>query len=163
MQKNEKIIKARDTLLDEARALIISVSDDDAKPDIGSSPFWRASNGTIYIYTSELSSHVRSLLKGNEARFLFIEDEEKSQTIWARVRIKFEANCTVIERKTPQFEDIMSHMKPHFGATMDLISQFQDFHLIEICPTKGVLVTGFASAYEVSGPHFTILEKLSKS
>ena len=46
---------------------------------------------------------------------------------------------------------------------MDLIQQFSDFHLLQITPQDGVLVTGFAAAYKVQGPFFTISEHLSKT
>ena len=49
------------------------------------------------------------------------------------------------------------------GPTMDLIKQFTDFHLLQITPIEGVLVTGFAAAYKVDGPQFTISEHLSKT
>ena len=42
---------------------------------------------------------------------------------------------------------------------MDVIREFSDFHLCEIKPLVGVLVTGFGSAYDVSGVDLKLSEK----
>ena len=90
-------------------------------------------------------------------------DESVSQNIWARVRISFTAEVTQIKRDDDRFEPMMDRMQDYLGATMGLIRRFSDFHLFRIIPDEGVLVTGFAAAYSVSGPQFTITEHLSKS
>ena len=159
----EKVTVARDELLANAQTILISVDVSDAEPQIGSSPFIRDDEGHFYIYTSDLSAHVQGLLKGANARFLIIADESKSQNIWARVRLNFTADYRIIERNSPEFEQIIPMMEDALGATMTLIKSFKDFHLIKITPTIGTLVTGFASAYNISGPSFTIGDQLRKS
>ena len=106
---------------------------------------------------------MQGLLKGANARFLIIADESKSQNIWARVRLNFTADYRIIERNSPEFEQTIPMMEDALGATMSLIKSFKDFHLIKITPTTGTLVTGFASAYNITGPSFTIGDQLRKS
>ena len=163
MSDVKKVIKARDQLLDGARTLLVAVSADDGVPEMGSSPFWRDQAGCFYLYSSELASHVRSLLSGNNARFLLITDEGQSQNIWARVRIQFEADVAVIDRQSAHFQQIADEMVPHFGPTMGLIRQFRDFHMFKITPKKGLLVTGFAEAFHVAGPTFDLKEQVVRS
>ena len=163
MSNIEKVTMARDDLLSSARALLITVDHAQGAPDIGSSPFWRDEEGCFYIYTSQLSSHVRGLCEGRQARFLIIADESHSQNIWARVRLNFQSDYQVIERGSDAFYQIMPHLEEAFGPTMSLIKSFTDFHLFKITPTKGTLVIGFASAYSVSGPSFTISEQVKTS
>lgn len=156
MSDIEKIEKAKDALLQKAQTLFVSVTGDDGMPDFGTSPFLRDEAGHFYIYTSELSAHVKALIAGNEARFMLIADEAASQNLWARVRVKFTAHREVIERGSPAFHAIADKMEPKFGPTMALIRQFSDFHMVKITPISGLIVTGFASAYSVTGPDFTI-------
>ena len=79
----KNVLKKRDWLLASAKTLGISVLvDEEDVPfaDMGYAPFIRADN-YFYIYSSHLSSHIRALINGSEARFLLIEDEEKSPNI----------------------------------------------------------------------------------
>ena len=163
VSKLEKIAQSRDALLKTARTLTVCVTGADGTPDLGTSPFIRDDAGCFYIYTSQLSSHVRALLAGQPAHFMVIADESTSQNIWARVRIKFDAEVQIIARDSQDFNDIAAKMADPFGPTMALIKDFSDFHMIKLTPQKGVIVTGFASAYEVEGPHFTIGAQLVKS
>lgn len=163
VSKLEKIAQSRDALLNTARTLTVCVTGADGTPDMGTSPFIRDDMGCFYIYTSQLSSHVRALLSGQPAHFMVIADEAVSQNIWARVRVKFDAQVTVIDRNSQDFHDIAAQMAEPFGPTMALIKEFTDFHMIKLTPQKGVIVTGFASAYEVAGPEFTIGAQLVKS
>ena len=163
VSKLEKIAQSRDALLKTARTLTVCVTGADGTPDLGTSPFIRDDAGCFYIYTSQLSSHVRALLAGQPAHFMVIADESTSQNIWARVRIKFDAEVQIIARDSQDFNDIAAKMADPFGPTMALIKDFSDFHMIKLTPQKGVIVTGFASAYEVEGPHFTIGAQLIKS
>lgn len=163
VSKLEKIAQSRDALLKTARTLNVCVTGADGTPDMGTSPFIRDDVGCFYIYTSQLSSHVRSLISGQPAHFMVIADESVSQNIWARVRVKFDADIEVIERNSQDFSNIAAKMAEPFGPTMALIKDFTDFHMIKLTPKKGVIVTGFASAYEVEGPEFTIGAQLVKS
>ena len=159
----KKVINARDQLLARAQTLLVAVSSEAGVPEMGSSPFWRDEAGCFYIYTSELARHVRSLIKGHKAQFLLITDEQASQNIWARVRIHFDADTEVIDRNSAHFAKVAEEMTAQLGATMALIIQFRDFHMIKITPKKGLLVTGFAAAYDVEGTGFDIKEQVTRS
>ncbi|MGC6485277.1 MAG: pyridoxamine 5'-phosphate oxidase family protein [Candidatus Puniceispirillales bacterium] len=166
MSDVKKVEAARDKLLATARTVIVTTAlpeEEGGGPDLGFSPFYRDDEGHFYIYTSHLAAHVRALLKGAPVKFMLAADESVSQNIWARVRVSFTADVTQIKRDDDRFEPMMDTMQDHLGATMGLIRQFGDFHLFRIIPEQGVLVTGFAAAYSVSGPQFTITKHLSNS
>lgn len=166
MSDLKKVEAAKEKLLNTARTVIVTTAlpeDEGGGPDLGFSPFYRDEDGHFYIYTSHLSAHVRALLQGAPVKFMLAADESVSQNIWARVRISFTAEITQIKRDDDRFEPMMDRMQDYLGATMGLIRRFSDFHLFRIIPDEGVLVTGFAAAYSVSGPQFTITEHLSKS
>lgn len=164
---DEKLIKkaqtAKENLLSSAQTIGISIlsQSEDGKllPDIGFAPFIQK-QGCFYIYSSHLSSHIRSLLAGQPAQFFLIADEGISQNIWARVRLKFYAQTRQIARDDADFDPILDAIGAAHGPVIDLIRNFTDFHLFEISAERGVLVTGFAAAFEVEGPSFDIVAHL---
>ena len=165
MSDIKKVEKARYSLLSTARTMTIATITGEGASEIetGFSPFARLDDGSFVIYTSRLSAHVRALLAGNPAQFTIIQDEEQAANIWARHRLKFTASWQEIPRDDERFSTYCALIGAMSGPTMDLIKQFTDFHLLQITPIEGVLVTGFAAAYKVDGPQFTISEHLSKT
>lgn len=161
----KNVLKKRDQLLTTAKTLGISVLVDEENSlvaDVGHAPFIRK-DGCFYIYSSHLSAHVRALVKGAGAQFFLIEDESVAQNIWARVRVKFSAEVSELSRHDPRFSGLCDDIGALHGPVMEMIRNFTDFHLFEIKPEQGVLVTGFAQAFSVNGPTFELTEHLSKS
>ena len=161
----KNVLKKRDQLLTTAKTLGISVLVDEENSlvaDVGHAPFIRK-DGCFYIYSSHLSAHVRALIKGAGAQFFLIEDESVAQNIWARVRVKFSAEVSELSRHDPRFSGLCDDIGALHGPVMEMIRNFTDFHLFEIKPEQGVLVTGFAQAFSVNGPTFDLTEHLSKS
>lgn len=158
----DTIKQSRDRLLRTARTLHMAVwyeDDNGTHLEQGQAPFIRDGKH-IYIYASELSAHIRGILAGGTASFLLIEDEASAQNIWARKRIKFSANITEISRKDADFSIICDNIADAHGNVMSLIREFSDFHLFQITPKQGVLVTGFAAAYQLEGENFEIKAQL---
>ena len=167
-RKIELAQKACLQLIEQAQTLMISVSDGSASlsdktgPETGFAPFIRDA-GHFIIFTSHLSAHTRLLLAGGKARFMLVEDEAKAKNIWARIRLSFEAEVIEIDRENSDFDRLCDKLAAAHGQVMDIIRPFTDFHLFQITPHTGRLVTGFASAYAVSGPDFSIQAHLTKS
>ena len=159
----KKAEKLRDELLTSAQTLGITILSPSKEgidqPDIGFAPFIRH-EGCFYIYSSELSSHIRSLIAGQAVQFFLIADEGGSQTIWARVRMKFTADVLELDRNAHEFHLILDKIGKSHGPVMELIREFADFHLFKITPIKGSLVTGFAAAFAIEGIEFAITEHL---
>ena len=83
-EKN-KIEKVKSKLIDACKSLVITVSDND-HPDIGYAPYIYKDN-YFYIFSSELSSHIKLLINKKVGTFMLIKDEQETKNIWARVRI----------------------------------------------------------------------------
>ncbi|MEC8539123.1 MAG: hypothetical protein VXY51_05255 [Pseudomonadota bacterium] len=152
----------RDSLIGSARTVLMAAPSNAEIPEMGVTPFVRH-DGATYIYPSRLSAHVRAILESGEGAFLFIEDENVAQNIWARKRIKINAHITEIERKSEIFETVCDLFSDRHGPTMSLIRDFTDFHLLRLQPTDGVMVLGFAKAYRLSGPELAVSEHLRSS
>lgn len=154
---------ARDELLRSARTLLMSAPGTDRDlPEMGVTPMVRH-DGSIYIYPSRLSAHVRAMLTAGKAAFLVIEDESSAQNIWARNRIKFDAELHEINRENENFNVICDVFATAHGPTMNLIRDFTDFHLLRLQPTSGVMVLGFAKAYRLAGEELRVTAHLRSS
>ena len=159
----KKAEKLRDKLLSSAQTIGISIltptAEGQGMPDIGFAPFIRL-EGSFYIYSSDLSSHIRSLIAGQPVQFFLIADEGSSQNIWARVRLKFRASVEELSREDAAFDSLLNSIGDKHGPVMDLIRSVTDFDLFKITPERGNLVTGFAAAFEVEGADFEITTHL---
>ena len=149
----------RDRLLAEARTVLMAAPGEDAMPEMGVTPVVRM-NGALYIYPSRLSAHVRAVLAAGKAALMVIEDESKAQNIWARKRLKFDAELVEIERNSDEFNEICDAFAATHGPTMGLSRDFSDFHLLRLRPFSGVMVLGFAQAYRLSGEALDVTEHL---
>ena len=149
----------RDRLLAEARTVLMAAPGGDAMPEMGVTPVV-SMNGAFYIYPSRLSAHVRAVLAADKAAFMVIEDESKTQNIWARKRLKFDSELVEIDRNSEEFNSVCDVFAHTHGPTMGLIRNFSDFHLLRLRPCGGVMVLGFAQAYRLSGEALHVTEHL---
>lgn len=145
-------------LIENNNSIIISVNEDDVT-DLGYAPYIFYEN-YYYIFVSELSTHVKLLLKKNVGTFMIINDETNSQNIWARIRLKFSAKIEVIIRDSEDFGIICEKIRYKHGKTMNLIKQFSDFHLIKIIPSRGTFISGFGNAFNLEGQYLNVINKI---
>ena len=153
--------RQRDRLLAQKTILLTARGEFD-QPEMGVTPFIQHGDA-LFIYPSRLSAHVRAVLARGQGQFLLIEDEQAAQNIWARVRLKFDADIDEIARQDTLFAPLCDAFAVAHGPTMGVIRDFTDFHMLRLRPRSGVLVTGFARAYRVEGADFTITEHLKNS
>ena len=156
-EKN-KIQKVKTKLIDACKSLVITVADNDY-PDIGYAPYIYQDN-YFYIFSSELSSHIRLLINKKVGTFMLIKDEKDTKNIWTRVRMKFQAKVSIIKRNVTDFQEITDIISNKHGNTIDIIREFKDFHLIKITPKQGTIITGFGSAYNLIGRSLEVTSKI---
>ena len=156
-EKN-KIEKVKLKLIDTCKSFVITVMNND-HPDIGYAPYIYRDN-FFYIFSSELSSHIRLLINKKVGTFMLIKDERDTKNIWARVRMKFQAKVSIIRRNVPEFQEITDIISIEHGNTINIIKQFKDFHLMKIIPTQGTIITGFGSAYNLIGKSLEVKSKI---
>jgi len=149
----------RDALIGSTRTVLMAAPGNAGIPGMGVTPFVRH-DGATYIYPSRLSAHVRAILESGEGAFLFIEDENAAQNIWARKRLKFDSELIEIKRNSDEFNSVCDAFADTHGPTMGLIRDFSDFHLLRLRPLGGVMVLGFAQAYRLSGEMLDVTEHL---
>ena len=159
--KRDSVEAGRDQLL-QLQTLYLAIDSAGKVPEMGVSPFIRRADG-LYIYSSQLSPHVRDLIDQGEATCMLCADERDCQNIWARNRMKFSVKALEITREDGGFDKLCNDFILAHGRTMNLIRNFTDFHMIRLTPQKGVLVLGFAMAFIVSGTNFDITAHISKA
>ncbi|BAZ65413.1 pyridoxamine 5'-phosphate oxidase-related FMN-binding protein [Fischerella sp. NIES-4106] len=89
---------------------------------------------------------------------MLIEDEDKTEQIFARHRLTFECTATLIERDSDIWQEIMNNFHASFGEIMEVLSGLQDFRMFKLTPKEGRFVIGFGAAYFISGDNLNQLK-----
>lgn len=104
----------------------------------------------IYIYVSGLSAHTQNLTATNRASVLFIEDESKTQQIFARMRLSYDCRAVLLERESEQWKAIAQQFEDRFGNIVEVMRGLADFRIFQLQPQSGNFVVGFGAAYKVN-------------
>lgn len=108
----------------------------------------------FYIFISDVAKHAQNLRKRPNASLLFIEDESKTEQIFARKRISLQCLSQMIKREEAKFEAVMAVFKTKFSADMvSMLMRMQDFNLYELSTDYGEATFGFGEAYSIGGEH----------
>lgn len=132
------------------QTLQLATVDAAGKPNVSYAPFAMLDDG-YYVLISQIAKHARNLLENPQVSLMMIEDESLSKTLYARKRLTFEADVTVVERTTDKWQDAIAALKARFGDIVDGLSGLEDFTLFRLSPTQGLFVKGFGQAFQVSG------------
>ena len=163
MTKNElDDLYAERNRLFETGTILIAATSQENYPEMGVTPYVRH-EGDFYIYPSHLASHVRAMLDRGIAQFMVIEDEASAQNIWARHRVKFTAKIDDVPRGEGLFALLCDKFSEQHGPTMGVIRDFSDFHMLRLTPISGIMVLGFARAFELRGHTLEIVAHLKKA
>ncbi|MDY6786003.1 MAG: pyridoxamine 5'-phosphate oxidase family protein [Cyanobacteriota bacterium] len=157
MSDREKLAKVQaeyEAFITEFESAVVATVGADGKPHASYAPFVMDEGKNIYIYISELAAHAQNLLVNPQASVLLVEDETKTQQIFARRRLNYECTATLIDRETPQWEEMLDRFQERFGQTIDLLRGLTDFRLFQLTPTEGRFVIGFGAAYGIEGENF---------
>ncbi|ARP39945.1 heme utilization protein HutZ [Vibrio syngnathi] len=134
----------------ERRTLQLATVDQDGRPNVSYAPFVQNQEG-YFVLISDVARHARNLKANPQVSLMMIEDEESSKQLYARKRLTFDAQASVVERETELWTQVISQMQERFGEIIDGLSQLQDFSLFKLKAEKGLFVKGFGQAYQVSG------------
>lgn len=139
------------SLLEAARTVVFGTLSADGLPGCGMAPFIRK-EGSFYIFVSHLAAHTRHLLALDRTQVMMLEDEGAAQQVFARKRASFVCAVTVVDADDPAYGLLLDAMEARFGAVMGVLRSLPDFVLFRLTPRSGRFVSGFAQAYDVSGP-----------
>ncbi|UPR53688.1 heme utilization protein HutZ [Vibrio cyclitrophicus] len=134
----------------ERRTLQLATVDQEGRPNVSYAPFVQNQEG-YFVLISDIARHARNLKANPQVSLMMIEDEESSKQLYARKRLTFDAQASVVERETELWTQVIGQMQERFGEIIDGLSQLQDFSLFNLKAENGLFVKGFGQAYQVSG------------
>ena len=153
--------KEKDLLFKNMKTIILSTVDKNDKPNASYAPSVIDDKNYFYIYVSMLSKHTTNLIKSNKASIMIIEDEHKSENIFARKRLTMSVNSVLINRDDKKWDSVIALMEKKFGNSITFLKDLTDFNLFKLSPTDGLLVYGFGRAFKYSGTELNKIDFLN--
>lgn len=109
-------------------------------------------NNHFYVYISDIATHAKNIQKTPKASLFFIEDECKSENLFARKRISLQCDSVKIARSSERFEEVLDLFAKKFDTKMvTTLKQMSDFNLYEFKVGYGEATFGFGKAYFIGG------------
>lgn len=133
------------------KTAVIGTIDKDGFPFSSYAPFIYNDN-RFYIYISDIATHAKNIQSNPNSSLFFIEDESKSENLFARKRISLQCSSTKINRDTEKFETVLDLFAKKFDSSMvEMLKKMSDFNLFELKVKSGEATFGFAEAYLIGG------------
>ncbi|MEH2372520.1 HugZ family pyridoxamine 5'-phosphate oxidase [Nostoc sp.] len=161
MSQLENIQAEYEKFPEEFESVIISTVSAQAIPNASYAPFIMDDSKNIYIYVSGLSTHTKNLYANPHINVLFIEDEAKSNLIFARRRLSFDCTATLIERETDEWNQIVEQFQGRFGEIIEVLRGLSDFRIFQLTPSEGRFVAGFGAIYDITGNNLDQLVQIT--
>lgn len=144
-QPSEEDLKKQFESFDEDKySLIVSTVDTNCTPLTNYSPFVKL-DGDYYICVSSMLPHFTNMIETKKAHVLIIEDESKTNHIYARNRLYFNAVCAL----ESDVEKIFQLFDARYGDALSFLRDMKDFKVIKLTPLEKSLVLGFGAAYKM--------------
>ncbi|WP_117233160.1 heme utilization protein HutZ [Vibrio maerlii] len=134
----------------ERKTIQLATVDEEGRPNVSYAPFVQNQEG-YFVLISQIARHARNLLQNPNVSLMMVEDETEAKQLFARKRLTFDAQATVVERDSELWVQVVAQMKERFGEIIDGLSQLEDFVLFNLKAEQGLFVKGFGQAYQVSG------------
>ena len=161
MSQLENIQADYEKFTEQFKSVIISTVSAQAIPNASYAPFVMDDSKNIYIYVSGLSTHTKNIYANPHVNVLFIEDETKSDLIFARRRLSFDCTASLIERETDKWNQIVEQFQGRFRQIIEVLRGLSDFRIFQLTPSEGRFVVGFGGAYHISGDNLNQLVQIT--
>ena len=140
MEINEECNHFRDRF----QTLILATADRGGVPEASYAPYVQDSLGNLYVCVSELGKHTANLRDTHRASVLLLEDEMQADELFARKRLTYQCQVTLVERDHDEWSSILDQFADRFGEIIAVLREPKDFHLFRIAPEHGTYIRGFA-------------------
>ena len=160
-EKLSEAIKEKERIFSEMDTIILSTTDDKGMPNSSYAPTALDNEGNFYIYISELSKHTQNLLSSNNVSFMIIEDECKSENIFARRRFTINGQSKEVIRDSEEWNNKIRLLENKFKDQINFLKNMTDFHLFKLIPENGLLVHGFGRAFRFVGKGLNQIKHLN--
>lgn len=133
-------------LHERCQSLILSTLDAQGAAKISYTPFVDFGEH-MYIFISNLAHHCQQLREHPQAQAMLIQDESSTRNIYARERLIYDIQASVVPRQHELFSPVANKLLARHGHTVSVLLGLPDFVMFELKRTKGSLVLGFGQAY----------------
>jgi putative heme iron utilization protein len=150
--------EALQALCGRVNSVMLATQSAEHVPDVSYAPVRLDNNAAFMIYVSTLSRHTHNLKAGGECSVMLIDDESRSEQLFARPRLTFNCGVEAIERDTEAHKAWMADFTKSFGKIMNVLGTMADFQFFRLKPLRrGRLVYGFGRAFDVDPADWTVL------
>ncbi len=160
-QKTAEALEAMERLLNDYKTATLATVNAAGEPQASYSPTALDKNRNFYLFLSELSEHTANLQNSDQVSLMLIEDENRTNQLFARNRLTVKGRAVQIPREGAEWEASAEVYRARFGKFFDQLSQLRDFHMFRVVPESARLVVGFGAAYEVSTEDWSSLRLLT--
>ncbi|NET37552.1 MAG: HugZ family protein [Cyanothece sp. SIO1E1] len=161
MTQFEQAVAAYQGFTDLFESVMLSTVNASGMPHASYAPFVMDEAKNVYIFVSGLSTHTQNLRTTGKACVLLIEDEAKSQQIFARRRLTLDCRATLLERGQPSWNGIADKFQARFGKLIEMFRELEDFNIFKLVPDAGRFVIGFGAAYKINADNLNTLEHIT--
>lgn len=120
------------------------------EPHCGYTPFIFDGKDLI-VFVSHLAIHTRDLLANPSLGVMLIDDEQASNNLFARLRLRYQCQAQVIPPEDDSYTPLLDRYQECHGNVVTVLRQLPDFVLFRLVPHSGELVVGFGGAYRIEG------------
>nr|1VL7_A Chain A, Crystal structure of a putative heme oxygenase (alr5027) from nostoc sp. pcc 7120 at 1.50 A resolution [Nostoc sp. PCC 7120 = FACHB-418]1VL7_B Chain B, Crystal structure of a putative heme oxygenase (alr5027) from nostoc sp. pcc 7120 at 1.50 A resolution [Nostoc sp. PCC 7120 = FACHB-418] len=131
--------------IQEFQSAIISTISEQGIPNGSYAPFVIDDAKNIYIYVSGLAVHTKNIEANPLVNVLFVDDEAKTNQIFARRRLSFDCTATLIERESQKWNQVVDQFQERFGQIIEVLRGLADFRIFQLTPKEGRFVIGFGA------------------
>lgn len=143
-------------LLENYQSVVLATIGSNGYPFSSYAPFYYDGE-KIYIFISNIATHAKNMQEIPRSSAFFVEDESKTQQIFARKRISLQCDVSRIDRDDSSFEPIMKAFVARQGETLTMLMGMNDFNLYVLTPVYGEATFGFGEAYSIGGEKMNAL------
>lgn len=156
IMKKEEAQKELDGFLDNIKTVVLSTVDKEGEPFASYSPYAQDEEGNFYVFVSTAVQHSHNMYNTGKAHLLFVEDESKTDHIYARRRLYFKAKAEKFEENDERFEKIATLFEEKHADQAALVRKMPDSRFYKLSPYDGNLVLGFGAAFKIEEDNKTV-------
>lgn len=132
------------------------------EPHCGYTPFL-FDGPDLIVFISQLAVHTRDLLTNPQVGVMLIDDEQDSNNLFARNRVRYQCDAIIIKPIDETYTPLLDQYHERHGKVVSLIRQLPDFVLFRLKPKSGVFVVGFGEAYRIEGENMDTFVHVSST
>lgn len=142
------------------QSVMLATANAEGLPNASYAPFVMDEQRNFYIYISGLSPHTENLEATGKVSLLLIEDEARVTQIFARQRLVYDCDATLVLRESDVWQAIADQFEARFGNIVSMLRGLADFRIFKLKPQAGRFVMGFGAAYQIDPQDLNQLKPL---